>query len=145
MEQPDHRVELRCQAEAETQAIAAVVGAAEATVRHPTDPGIVDPAAAAVHAAGARSRPCGVGLRTVGVGSVPVLTPLPHVAAHVVQPQLVGLFTPPRGGFCLRCYRHTRPPCGCCCYRRICAHCSAHRPGRRTPTRPRWVAGTASR
>ena len=77
----------------ETYVVAAGRRRGVAAGRHATAPRAVDvdPAAATVHTVRATGGTRRVGLRTAAVTAVPVLAPLPHVAAHVVQTQLVSL------------------------------------------------------
>ena len=89
---PEHRqgnpfllqgYELKGKAEpgASTVAVARVVAAKSSTAKYSD----VVTATAAMHAVGARHRTCGIGLGITGVRAVQVLTPLPYVAAHVVN------------------------------------------------------------
>ena len=80
--------------EAQAEVVARVVRRAPAAARHTAAPGIVAPATTPVHA----DRGLGVvarirrGRLAVIILIVPVLAPLPHVAAHIVEAQLVGRF-----------------------------------------------------
>ena len=67
------------------------VGRVVEPARHATVPRAAAPTTAPGHAVRAGSRASGVGLRGAAVIAFPVIAPLPHVAAHVIDVQLVGL------------------------------------------------------
>ena len=60
-------------------------------VRYAAVPRKDAPTAAPVHTDRAGSRAGRVGLRCGWIISKPIMTPFPHVAAHVIKPQFVGL------------------------------------------------------
>jgi hypothetical protein len=76
----------RTQGHTKAEGVAAVRRLAPVAVRRPTIHGVVAPTAATVHADRARCRPCGVGDGTTRVVVIPILTPLPNIAVHVIQP-----------------------------------------------------------
>ena len=59
--------------------------------RRPTLLGETAPTAATAHAAPARCRPRRVGHCTSRIISIPILTPLPNISVHVIQPPSIGL------------------------------------------------------
>lgn len=63
-----------------------------AAARHAAEPGEVVPAAAPHHNVGARGRSYRIRLGIRGIVAIPVLTRLPHIAAHIVKPQFVRCF-----------------------------------------------------
>ena len=72
--------------EAEADAEVAVAGPADAAPGRPAVVSVVDPAAAAYHAVGACFRAFRISFGTyfVVIATIPILTPLPYVAAHVM-------------------------------------------------------------
>ena len=62
-----------------------------ATKRHAAGPRVVAPATATAHARRPTIRTGGIGLRCACVitGTIPIITPFPYVAAHIVDAQLV--------------------------------------------------------
>ena len=80
-------------------------------VRRTTNPGGADPTAATDHAVRARCGARGVGHGTTRVISMPILTPLPNIAVHVMhvmQPQTFG-FLPPTGWLTLPTLAQNQP------------------------------------
>ena len=78
-----------------SKAQAAVVAPAARVVvvpeRHTAVPGVVAPAAATEHAVGARGSARRIGLRTAAIAAMPIATPLPHIATHIIETQFVRL------------------------------------------------------
>ena len=70
--------------EAQAKVVAADDRRAPVAGRHTAAPGVVEPTAATVHAVKGRTGTCGIRLRTATIISVPVLTPFPDVATHVI-------------------------------------------------------------
>ena len=60
------------------------------TIRHAAAPRVVEPATATVHAGRPTIRTCGIVLRRTAITAIPITTPFPHVATHIVDAQLVG-------------------------------------------------------
>ena len=79
------------EAKAEAKVVAAEDGGTAATAQHTAEPLALAPAAATEHAVRATAWACRIRLRTAAVNVIPILAPLPHVAAHVVEAQFVGL------------------------------------------------------
>ena len=75
-------------AQAEVAATARRVVAA--TKRHAAAPRDAEPATATVHAVRPTIRTCWIVLRGTAITAIPVATPFPHVATHIVDAQLVG-------------------------------------------------------
>ena len=67
---------------------------APVAVRRAAVPGVVDPATAPVHPVRARAGPAGSVTRPDGYFVVPVRTPFPHVAVHVVQAEAFAWYEP---------------------------------------------------
>ena len=66
---------------------AAVAGVAVAVaIRRAAELSVTAPAAAAIHAVGARFRACRIILGVGWIIPIPVAAPFPNVAAHVVNP-----------------------------------------------------------
>ena len=65
-------------------------------IRRTTVRRVVEPTASAIHTARARQRTSWIRLRGTAIvtTAVPVLTPLPYVATHVIKSQLVWFITP---------------------------------------------------
>ncbi|MFZ4561726.1 MAG: hypothetical protein ACOYOD_16180, partial [Saprospiraceae bacterium] len=86
---------------AEAQAVVPAAGGGDAADRHPAVVGAAVPRAAAAHAERASWRiypGAAVGRGTLVVAVPIVLAPLPHVPAHIVQPQRIGQLAPHRLG-----------------------------------------------
>ena len=60
------------------------------TIRHTAAPRVDEPATATDHAARPTIRTCRIVLRGAAVIVIPIATPFPHVATHIVDAQLVG-------------------------------------------------------
>ena len=75
---------------AEPAAAAPEAGVVVAPQRHTADPRVVVQATATKHAARAGRRPLRIRLACTTIVAIPVLAPLPNVAAHVIQAKLVG-------------------------------------------------------
>ena len=69
---------------------------AAVTIRRATVRRVVEPTASAIHAARTRQRASWIRLRGTAIvtTAVPVLTPLPYVATHVIKSQLVWFIIP---------------------------------------------------
>ncbi len=65
---------------------------AAASIRHSTVPRAVAPTTATKHAVRARRRTLRVGLATAAVIPIPVLTPFPYIASHIIDSKLVRRF-----------------------------------------------------
>ena len=65
-----------------------------AAIRCAAEQSVIAPAAAAIHAVGARFRACRIILGVGWIIPIPVAAPFPYVAAHVVNPKFIGLFLP---------------------------------------------------
>ena len=65
-------------------------GVAAVPTRHTAEPGIAVPTAATVHAARATVRSCRIRLRATAIFAIPVRSPLPYVAAHIVDAEFIG-------------------------------------------------------
>ena len=75
--------------EAEADEVEPIVGIVVATSRHTTVPRVAAPAATAKDAVRARRWSSRIRLGTAAVISIPVLTPLIDIAAHVVNAQFI--------------------------------------------------------
>ena len=80
--------------EAETAVAVAVVGSAVAAIRYAHAPiapiTVVAPAATTKNATLTPRRSGWIGLRIALIVSIPIVAPLPYVAAHVIQAKFVG-------------------------------------------------------
>ncbi len=76
--------------EAESEEVAPVRRAGVVAERHTAAPGAAAPAAATVHAVRARGWARGIGLCVFAIIAIPILAPLPHIAAHVVKAKFIG-------------------------------------------------------
>ena len=75
---------------AKPDAVVPVVRVDDEPERNAAVPGVAAPTAATQNAVRARRRSLRVRLRTAAVITIPVVTPFPHVAAHVVDAKFVG-------------------------------------------------------
>ena len=80
---------IKLEGEAQTEVVVMDRRAQVPPARNPAFPGIVVPKAATVHADRARCWASGIRLRVTRVTARPVLTPFQHVAAHIIQAQLI--------------------------------------------------------
>ena len=87
---------LRGKHQAQPAAVAPIARDVVEPVRNPAEPGVAPVAAPAKHAIAPGLRSGRIRLRLHTVSPEPVLAPLPHVPAHVVQAQLVRLLLPYR-------------------------------------------------
>ena len=87
-----NKAELQRQAEAEV--VGAVAGREPAANSDAAAPGNAPPAAATIDAVRARSRTLRIRLRIRRVRAIPILTPFPNVATHVVKAKFVSLLRP---------------------------------------------------
>ena len=81
---------LTSEGKAQAEAAATARRVVEATIRHAAVPRVVDPATATVHEDRPSIETCGIVLRRTAITVKPVATQFPHVAAHIVDAQLVG-------------------------------------------------------
>ena len=81
---------LTSEGKAQAEEVETVRRAVVVTKRHAAVPREVVPATATEHAARPTIRTCGIVLRRTAITAIPVATPFPHVACHVVETQLVG-------------------------------------------------------
>ena len=83
------RPKANLQDKAQAEAVAPAARSAAVPVRHTAAPGAEVPAAATVHPVRARGWSLGIRLSGGTVFAIPVAASFPHVAAHVVEAQLV--------------------------------------------------------
>ena len=83
-------LETNCPGDPEPYAVAAIVGRAVAAIRRPNALRVAAPRPAAENTVGARGYAVRVALTAGRISAVPVGTPLPNVAAHVMQAEGVG-------------------------------------------------------
>ena len=76
--------------ETETADVVSVVGRAVAAIGYAHAPNVGQPAATTKNAALTLRRSGWIGLRIALIASPPIVAPLPYVAAHVIQAELVG-------------------------------------------------------
>ena len=75
--------------EAQAEVVVAAGRRAEVPTRHTTEPGVVAPAAPTIHAENARRWSFRIGLGRTAVITIPILTPFPHITAHIIDAQAV--------------------------------------------------------
>ena len=92
MENPPNRKLSLGEDEAQPEVVVRVAGRVVEPVRGAAEPGRVAPAATAAHAERPTACAGGIGLGVAVVTAVPVLTPFPNVACHVIDAEFVGLF-----------------------------------------------------
>ena len=90
---------LTSEGKAQAEVVATARRAAPDTNRHAAAPRAVEPATASVHAVRRTIRTCGIVLKRTAVPAIPITTPFPHVATHIVDAQLVGRL----GGYRVSC------------------------------------------
>ena len=78
--------------QSEAKVVVAEVGGVVVTVRRATEPRVVVPATAAVHAVRPTISTRRIGLRGATIAAIPVTAPLPNIATHIIQAQLIRLF-----------------------------------------------------
>ena len=83
----------RCESQAHTAAAVAGSHRAVVTVRYAAASSVVVPATTAQHAVRPTRRSCRICLRPTAVTAIPVITPLIHIAAHVVQSKYIRCLT----------------------------------------------------
>ncbi len=75
---------------AEPEKAIAEAGGVVAAISRATAPGTAEPATTADHAVRPTRRSGGISLQTAAVPAIPVLTPLPYIAGHFIDAELVG-------------------------------------------------------
>ena len=83
---------IRLKGEAEAEVAVAVVSGGKVPIRHPTVKSSICTSAATAHAIRSTAYSFGIALRRTTVIPIPILTPFPHIATHVVYPKLVWRF-----------------------------------------------------
>ena len=76
---------LTSEGEAEPEVVEALRRAAVVTKRHAAVPRVVVPATATEHAVRPTIGTCGLGLRGAAILAIPITTPFPYTAAHIVE------------------------------------------------------------
>ena len=88
----DFTNKLMGQNQAETKIVVARSRGDVTANRHTTVRRIIAPTSATINTARARRRPHRVGLLRTAITAIPIITPLPHIATHIIDAQFIGAF-----------------------------------------------------
>ena len=82
---------IHIEGKAEAEDVVAIARRVAVTIRRATEPIVVEPATATNNPVRPTPRACRISLSIATIAAIPVLTPFQHIAAHVIQAQLIRL------------------------------------------------------